>query len=176
MSKFTDGLRKVLGAVGATGIEMALPGPLGKIATGFLAKALGKAGATEEEIAAAVSTATPEDIVKIKEAEQEFQKFLAENDIKLLELDNADRANARAREIAVRDHMPAVVFAVVSTTFIGVLMWILKWDVPTMARDVVMMMVGVLVGKWGSSVDYFVGSSAGSKNKSDTIDAIVAKK
>jgi hypothetical protein len=175
MSKFTDGLRKVLGAVGATGIEMALPGPLGKIATGFLAKALGKAGATEEEIAAAVSTATPEDIVKIKEAEQEFQKFLAENDIKLLELDNEDRANARAREIAVRDHMPAVVALIVMAAFAVALLWIMKWGIADTAKDVVMIMIGVLGAKFGSVVDYFVGSSAGSRNKSDTIDAIVAK-
>jgi hypothetical protein len=173
--KFTDALKKTVATV-APMIGTALGGPLGGTAGRMLAQALGKEGASEDEIEQAVLTADPDTLLKVKQAELDFQKFLKEADIKIVDLDNQDRANARMREMGLRDWTPSVLSAVVTVGFFGVLIWMLAYGLPESGQDALLVMLGSLGTAWAGIIAYYFGSSAGSRNKQVTIDTVLSKR
>ena len=60
-----------------------------------------------------------------------------------------------------------VVSFVVAVTFAVVLVIVLHWGVIEGARDIGMVMVGVLSSKYGTVIDYWIGSSSGSARKTE---------
>lgn len=64
-------------------IAKALTGPLLGVATGWLAKKLGIPDASLDAINNALNNMSPADQLRLKEMELEFQKFMADNGIKL---------------------------------------------------------------------------------------------
>lgn len=64
--------------------------------------------------------------------------------------------------------MYALGIAIVWTTLIVVQM-AFKVSIPPENRDLIMLVVGVIIGKFGTVVDYFFGSSKGSSDKNDVI-------
>lgn len=79
-----------------------------------LMAALGVSGdpddpATADAVQSALTTANPDLLLRIKEADAKFQTDMANIGVKLEEIAAADRDSARKREIAVKDHTPAVV-------------------------------------------------------------------
>ncbi len=168
-------LKEFLATVAPT-LGMALGGPLGGVAGQVLARKLGKEKATPEELEAAVMTAAPEDLAKIKEADLEFQKMLQENEIKLVDLDNVDRADARAREVVLKDWTPSVLAGCISVGFFGVILWMLKFGLPTNGDQPLLVLLGALGTAFGSIVAYFFGSSASSKAKDVTISTALRTK
>jgi hypothetical protein len=175
MASFGDALKKAVAVVAPT-LGTALGGPLGGTAGTLLAKALGKDGAPEKDLENAVLSADPETLLKVKAADVEFQKFLKDADIKLAALDNEDRANARDREKALHDRTPAFLAAVVVGGYFGVMLWILKWDLPKNGAEVISLLVGSLNAALGMVLGYFFGSSVSSKTKQATIDAALSKR
>lgn len=129
-----------------------------------------------EEIEDAVTTAQLKDpaaMERMQEAEQEFkvqmQKLGFENAEKLEQIAAEDRANARAREIAVKDVTPKVLAYTVTAGFFATITTLVFVRLDSTTKDVVMILVGVLGSKFGSTFDYFFGSSSGSAAKSNTI-------
>lgn len=63
-------------------------------------------------------------------------------------------------------------FLIISTTFaaFGFLVMIFFVPVPNAAENVLYTLIGGIVQKWASVLDYFFGSSSGSKAKSDVIN------
>lgn len=124
---------------------------------------LGHANGTEDEVAAALTGATPEQILKLKELEQEYAIRRLDSLEKLEAIDAGDRANARAREIATHDWVPATL-AIVLTVGMGVLVWMLATvEIPTANREPFMLLVGTYGAAWGASITYYFGSSSGSR-------------
>lgn len=66
--------------------------------------------------------------------------------------------------------MYVIAIIVIVATF-WVLKQVLGVEIPAGNRDVVMMIVGVLVAKFGTIVDFFYGSSKGSADKTDAMAA-----
>lgn len=160
----------------APGIATALGGPLAGMAVSALAtKILGKPNATQEEVQAAVLAASPDDLAKIKLAEIEFQKVLAENDITLEQIASSDRDSARKREIAVKDYTPMMLAIGITFGFFGVLGFMLVNGKPLNGGDALLVMLGALGGAWGSVVAYYFGSSASSRQKTDALTAAIKK-
>ena len=89
-----SGLSDVLKTV-APALATALGGPLAGAAVGFIASKLGVDPAVVEQTVAGM---TPADLVKMKELDLDFQKFMAENSIKLdlaqLEVNKAEASSA----------------------------------------------------------------------------------
>src|SRR5207253_2109416 len=92
-----------------------LGGPLGTMAANAVGKAIGVDNVSSEQIPDAIAAATskdPEMMLKLKQTEQEFALQMQSLGFKqvtdLLNMDAADRSNARAREIAVRDKTPMI--------------------------------------------------------------------
>ncbi|WP_211440908.1 hypothetical protein [Collimonas humicola] len=114
--------KTVLGALAPTAATL-LGGPFAGLAVKFLAPALGMSpdavastGSAVQAIQEALTKGqlSADQVVAIKQAELGLAQHLADNNLKLAELDvesakvvTADRSDARSREVQVKDRTPA---------------------------------------------------------------------
>lgn len=138
-------------------------------ALGVVGRALlGSEKATADEVAAAIAGATPEQLEKLRAAEQEFALKLVDTAMQLERIEADDRANARSREIAVRDRMPALL-AWTLTVMVGLLIALLGFRVvPQENREPFLIVLGTVMAAWGAAMQYYHGSSSSSRTK-DTV-------
>jgi hypothetical protein len=71
--------------------------------------------------------------------------------------------------IQTKDWMPKVLGLAVTIGFFGLMVFMMKWDVPAANKDMLNIMLGALGGSWVSIIAYYFGSSAGSAKKNDLI-------
>ena len=161
----------------APSIASAVGGPLAGMATRAISDALlGKPDGTEQELEKAVASATPEQLLALKKAEQEFAVKMRELDIDLERISNADRDSARNREVSLRDWTPRVLAGLITVGYFGVLFWMLRFGLPnTGSSEALLVMLGALGTAWGGVVAYYFGSSAGSKEKTEAMNRMVRK-
>lgn len=159
----------------APSIASAVGGPLAGMATRAISEALlGKPDGTEEELAQAVPNATPEQLLALKKAEQDFIVRMRELDIDIERLSNEDRASARDREVKTRDITPRLLAAAITVGYFSVLFWMLNHGLPNNGgSEAMLVMLGTLGTAWGGIVAYYFGSSAGSREKNDTISKMM---
>ena len=161
----------------APSIASAVGGPLAGMATRAISEALlGKSDGTEQELENAVASATPEQLLALKKAEQEFAVKMRELDIDLERISNEDRDSARNREVSLRDWTPRVLAGLITVGYFGVLFWMLRFGLPnTGSSEALLVMLGALGTAWGGVVAYYFGSSAGSKEKTEAMNRMVRK-
>lgn len=163
----------VVNAVAPT-IATALGGPLAGAGVAALSRAiLKKNGGTEAELAEVIASGDPDVLVKLKQAELEFQTTMKELDIDEQALYFSDRADARNREIQLRDKVPAVLSGgVIAGFLIYVTAVTFLPDVPV-EKDILMFVLGQLSGMAGVAMSYYLGSSRGSKDKNTMLSKII---
>jgi hypothetical protein len=150
-------------------------GPLGLLAANAVGTALGvdKPPADIEAAITAAQTKDPEAILKLRQAEQQFQLQMErlgfESVEQLEQIAAADRASARAREMSVRDKIPAVLAIAVTGGFFGLLALLIFHAIPVESREVLSVMTGALGTAWVSIVSYYFGSSSGSAAKTQLL-------
>lgn len=149
-----------------------LGGPLGTMAANAVGKAIGIDNVSPDKVDDAIAEATtkdPEAMLKLKQAEADFQLRMQELGFKqatdLLNIDAADRANARAREMAVRDRTPMILAFAITIGFFSLLGMLAFHSVPQQSEKILDIMVGSLGTAWIGIVTYYFGSSAGSQEK-----------
>lgn len=159
-------------------IGTALGGPLGGMAGVALTKALGLGdGAAKDDaaLATAVQAASPDQLLALKQADQEFalqmQKLGFENLEALEAIAAGDRANAREREIKTQDWTPKALGLAITLGFFGLLYFLLRHEPPSGSRDILNIMLGSLGSAWIGVVTYYFGSSAGSARKTELMSA-----
>lgn len=167
MDKLLDLVRTV-----APSIASAVGGPLAGMATRAISEALlGKPDGSEEELQVAASKATPEQLLALKQAENEFAVKMRELDIDLERISSQDRNSAREREVKTGDWMPRVLAFIVVGGFMFTVFLVLMGYVEGMKDPLMATTVGTLIGfvsaKCEQVVAYYFGSSAGSKAKDD---------
>ena len=146
----------------------AVGGPFGAMAGQLLGNALlGDENATEAQIQQAMATASPETIAKIKTAELQFKATMKELDIKEQDLYLKDTQDARA--MATKTGL--VPQMVLSSLFIFgyfVLVIILfsgQIKIDDSIRDMSNILIGVMTANIPSIMQFWFGSSHGSKTK-----------
>lgn len=115
----------------------ALGGPLGGLALKTLGEALGLDEHTEEAISAAITGASPELLLKIKQADQQFAKDMKVLDVDIERIAAADRGGAREMQIQTRAKTPAVLSWVIVIAALGLEGYIMMAGIPTAVPDVV---------------------------------------
>lgn len=154
----------------------ALGGPFGGAAVEFIAGKLGVSDKTQEGIKAALSGASPEQMLALKNSDNEFalqMKALGFKNLTDIEtLANEDRASARQREMTVKDNTPRILAGVVTIGFFGILVTLMFYPIPDTSRDITNVMLGVLGSAWSGVVAYYFGSSSSSDKKT----ALLAKR
>lgn len=155
----------------APSIASAVGGPLAGMATRAISEALlGKPDGSEQELTEAAANATPEQLLALKQAEQDFAVKMRELDIDLERITNEDRGSARNREIATSDWTPRILAGLVTTGYFGVLFYMLTRGLPTTGgSEAMLVMLGTLGTAWGGIMAYYFGSSAGSKAKDEAM-------
>ena len=161
----------------APSIASAVGGPLAGMATKAISEALlGKPDGTEEELAQAAIKATPEQLLALKKAENDFALQMRELDIDLERIAGADRDSARNREIKTKDWTPKILAGGITVGYFGVLFYMLTHGLPTTGgSEAMLVMLGTLGTAFGGVMAYYFGSSAGSKEKTEAMNRMVVK-
>jgi hypothetical protein len=152
-------------------IASAVGGPLAGMATRAISEALlGKPDGSEQELAEAAAKATPEQLLALKQAENDFAIKMRELDIDLERIANEDRDSARNREVATKDWTPRILAGLITVGYFGALFYMLRNGLPQHGgSEAMLVMLGTLGTAWGGVVAYYFGSSAGSKAKDEAM-------
>jgi len=153
---------------GAPGIATALGGPLAGMAVSAIGNALGIDQPTQEKISAAIAGASPEDMLKLKEADQNFAVQIKKLDIDLAQIEESNLDSARKRESAVGDKtnrnlayvIVGAFVALVATTLLG------YTQVDSVLAGT---LVGYLSAKCEQVLAYYFGSSRSSDRKTELL-------
>jgi hypothetical protein len=153
-------------ASAAPSLAQALGGPLAGAAVAQLSKAIfGAPDCDEELLSEMLAGASPQQLLALKKAEQEFAIALREASLEGRRIDAGDRANARQRQIAMSDWTPSALGALIIIGFFAVLGVMVARKMPPGAETEFSIMLGALATMTAAVVNYFFGSSAGSKEK-----------
>ena len=151
-------------------VATALGGPLAGLAVKTLSEALfGHQGADESEVSAALMNATPEQLQKLKETDATFKLKMKELDIDLEKIAAGDRDSARNLQARTNDWIPRALAIMVTLGFFGILVWLLVRGVPSSGAETLIYMLGALGTAWTGIVQFYFGSSAGSRAKTDAM-------
>lgn len=156
-------------------------GPLGATGVTELEKVFGitpSSGTSLDARAAAIqgalSGATPEQIIAMKQADDALKAKFVDAGIQLAEVDAADRASARAMQVSTKDPTPRVLTYLITLACAGVAGIIVAglspaFKDPTMAATVGTI-VGYLFGELKAATSYWFGTNSGSDQKNALID------
>jgi hypothetical protein len=163
-------------AVVAPTIGSALGGPLGGIAARTLATLLlGNSGASDAQIANAITAATPDQLLEIKKAEIQFQQRMRELDIDLERIAMQDRDSARKMQIATNSWTPTILSSIIVTAWVVIQFYLLTHVVEIEMREIIMRTLGTLDAALGLVLAFYFGSSSSSRTKDETIKHVVTK-
>lgn len=160
-----------------------LGGPLAGTAVTILSETLLGPGANvdakklEEIVTKGLS---PDDLLALRKADQEFQIRLKELDLQFEITDQSDRSDARDREKQL-GRWASLGINTIGVFILGgfflVVYWVLNEDISGDANK--LMLIGALVGYTSAKADqvvaYFFGSSIGSKQKTDKLSDALYK-
>lgn len=159
----------LLGQVAPT-IATALGGPLAGVAVRTLSNALlGHENGSEAEVKQALEAASPEQLAQIKQIDADFKVRMKELDIDLERIAAGDRDSARKMQAATQDWVPRTLALLITVGFFGILVWMLMKGMPQTGTEALLMMLGALGTAWTGVVNFYYGSSAGSKQKNDML-------
>lgn len=157
--------KDVIKAIAPT-IATVLGGPLAGAAVSALSTAvLGKEGGSQEELAAAISGASPDVLARIKEADAKLKTDLANAGVKLEEIAATDRASARQREATLKDPTTKILAIAYTVAYFGCLWAVWRFGITTDSKDVLITLLGVLTAAQATIMNYYFGSSKGSADK-----------
>lgn len=152
-------------------IGTAIGGPFGGAAMAALSKGLlGKENATEEELSAAVVGATPEQLATLKKVDNDFKVQMRELGIKEDELVYKDKASAR--EMFKVNIWPQILLSAVFVFGYFIIMGLLISGSINIDKDVMVLVtavIGVLTAGVTGILQFWFGSSLGSKEKTASI-------
>jgi membrane-bound ClpP family serine protease len=166
----------LLGQVAPT-IATALGGPLAGMAVKTLSETLlGRSDGTEQDISDALASASPEQLAQIKQIDADFKVRMKELDIDLERIAAGDRDSARQMQVQTQDWIPRVLALLITIGFFGILTYMLLNGMPPSGTEALLMMLGALGTAWTGVVNFYYGSSAGSKAKTDAMAHIKGDK
>lgn len=158
---FLDKAKDVLITVAPT-IASAFGTPMAGVATKALITALGlKKDSTEDDVGQAILAATPEQLLALKKADQEFLVKMKELDIDLAKIVLSDKDSARKREIETKDATTKVLAYIICILYVGVQIFLLTHVIDDNMKEMVMRALGTLDAILGLVFSYYFGSSVG---------------
>ena len=160
----------------APGIATALGGPLAGMAVRTLSQTLlGTPDAPQKDIEAALMGASPETMLKLKEANTSFEIEMEKLGVDLARIEADDRKDARASNRGTKDKLPSILAIAIIAGFFGTVAYVLYGGVELSGKDAVLIgtLVGYVSAKAEQVVSYYFGSSKGSSEKNATIAGLM---
>jgi hypothetical protein len=160
MANIWDDAVGVLGKV-APMLATAVGGPLAGAATSAIISALGLSpDTTAQGAAAAVIGATPDQLIALKKADEDFAVKMGQLNLDTAKLAFDDKANAREREMTIRDRTPMALGMSVTVGFFALLTMMAFHELPSANQAILNTMVGGLGTGFALVLSYYFGSSA----------------
>lgn len=141
-------------------------GPFAGVATKVLGDIFcGDENASEKEIEKAISKASPEQFVRLKEISAQTEKEFLAAGIKLKEIAAGDRDSARDMQKSTNSIIPGILTLLITLGFFVTLYCIAFIKIQPGAKDIIDIMLGAEATAWIMCITYWFGSSSGSKEK-----------
>lgn len=153
----------------------ALGGPAAGAATKFLAdKFLGNPDATEQDLAEAVLSASPEQLAEIRRLDNEFKLEMRRLDIDVYRLDTENTKDARSMAKATTLGPQVILSAVFVVGYFAVLFLLFsgKVQLDDGLQQLGYILLGVMTGELPRIMQFWFGSSQGSKDKDKKLTAV----
>lgn len=126
----------------APALGTALGGPIGGIATKLIAdKFLGNPNASEQEIAQAINAASPDQLLKLKELDNNFAIEMGRQGVDLYALEVQDRSSARDREKTVKDKTPSILAFTTLILTVGLIVYFSNKGFDETEKSIIFMMI-----------------------------------
>jgi hypothetical protein len=164
LTKIAPTLATAIGGPLAGGAVAALEGVFGL-------KTDGTTSDKQEALVAAISGATPDQLLALKKADQDYAVQMETLGIKREELAGTDRDSARKREADVKDNTPKILAYAITIGFFSVLAALMFGKIPDGTKEVLYIMLGTLGTAWTGVISYYFGSTSGSAEKTKLLAA-----
>lgn len=154
-------------------IGTALGGPLGGMAVEAASNALGLSDKTTDSIKQALSGATPEQMLALKKADQDFQVQMQSLGFKqvtdLETIAAGDRKDARDLQKTTRSPVPAILSILVTLGFFGLLTGMMTGVLKMSDSQALLILLGALGTGWGQVMAYWFGTTHASSEKTQLL-------
>jgi len=146
----------------------ALGGPAGGAIGAIVASTLGTAN--DPEAVMEKLKADPQSLIRIKEIEQEERNSLRQHALEMARAELADMQQARTTH---KDHwMPSVLTIALALMVSLVSLGLFFVTVPDTSKEALFLIVGQLLGAFGTGVAFWLGSSRSSAEKNKLIGSM----
>ena len=154
-------LKNIVGAVAPT-IGAALAGPMGGMAGDVVAKVLG-CDNSPKSIEKAIQNATPEQMLELKKAEQDFELQMKELDVDVFELETKDIQDARSR--FSKDWTTRIMGIATLGGFLGYIFMVTIQPPEQNSEALINLVLGYLGGLASAVISFYFGASHGGKDE-----------
>ena len=148
-------LKNIVGAVAPT-LGTAIGGPMGGMAANMIADVLGVPN-DQKSIEKAIQNATPEQMLELKKAEQQFEVQMKELDVDIYRLETQDVQDAREKFSS--DWTPKFLGVLCLVGFFGYIGMVTLYPQPDSSDDIVMLVIGSITGIATAVISFYFGSS-----------------
>jgi len=150
-----DMLKNLVGAVAPT-IGTALGGPMGGMAANMIADVLGVPN-TPKAIEKAIQEATPEQMLELKKAEQDFEIQMKELEVDVFKLEVADTQDARGK--FSKDWTARIMGVSVVGGFMGYIFLVTLQPPEQNSEALINLVLGYLGGLASAVISFYFGAS-----------------
>ena len=154
-------LKNIIGAVAPT-LGTAISGPLGGMAIGKIAEVLGVSN-DQKSVQQAIQNATPEQMMELKKAEQEFETQMKKLDVDVFKLETADIQDARGK--FSKDWTARIIGIAVVGGFMGYIFLVTLQPPEQNSEALINLVLGYLGGLASAIISFYFGASNTSNNK-----------
>jgi len=149
----------------------ALGGPMAGAAIKMLSsKLLGNEDGTEAELEQFISTASPDQLLEIKNIDNDFKVKMKALDFNVFKLEQEGRENARNHH---KDHFMPTLLCLLLTLMVSAGAYVLMTtEIPKDNANIIYMVFGQVLTAWAGSIAYWVGTTKSSSDKSKLLGPV----
>ena len=148
-------LKNIVGAVAPT-LGTAIGGPMGGMAANMLADVLGVPN-DQKSIEKAIQNATPQQMLELKKAEQQFEVQMKELDVDVFELETADKQHARG--MFSKDWTARIIGVATIAGFLGYIFLVTLQPPEQNSEALINLVLGYLGGLASAIISFYFGAS-----------------
>jgi hypothetical protein len=148
-------LKNIVGAVAPT-LGTALGGPMGGMAANMISEVLGVPNTTKA-IEKGLASATPEQMLELKKAEQTFEVQMKELEVDVFSLETADKQDARGK--FSKDWTARIVGITVVGGFMGYIFLVTLQPPEQNSEALINLVLGYLGGLASAVISFYFGAS-----------------
>ena len=148
-------LKNIVGAVAPT-LGTAIGGPMGGMAANMIADVLGVPN-DHKSIEKAIQNATPEQMLELKKAEQQFEIQMKELEVDVFKLETQDKQNARG--MFSKDWTARIIGIATIGGFLGYIFLVTLQPPEQNSEALINLVLGYLGGLASAIISFYFGAS-----------------